>query len=167
LATTAVDLTGQPAPHFFTKGQFATVQKLGALLMPPLKGNPGALEAHAPEFLDFLIGASPEDRQELYLNGLDRLEEQAEDKFRKSFCDLDAQQADTILGPLMMAIPWAQDLPSDPLKRFIAQVHEDIRTATLNSREWAAAMEKSGRLFTRGSRTTGYYWAPIDPIGEG
>ncbi len=68
--------------------------------MPPMKNNPGALEAQAPEFLDFLLSASPEDRQKLYLSGLDGLEEQSIDKFHKSFCDLSAQQADAILKPL-------------------------------------------------------------------
>jgi hypothetical protein len=135
--------------------------------MPPLKNNPGAIEAQAPEFLDFLISASPDDRQKLYLTGLDSLEEQSKDKFQKSFCDLDAQQANTILRPLLTARPWPQDLPSDPVKNFMAQVHEDLRTATVNSREWAAAAEKSGHIFTRGSRTSGFYWRPIDPISEG
>jgi hypothetical protein len=167
LDVTAVDLAGQPAPRYFTPAQFATLRKLGSLLMPPLKNNPGAIEAQAPEFLDFLISTSPDDRQKLYLTGLDSLEEQSKDKFQKSFCDLDAQQANTILRPLLTARPWPQDLPSDPVKNFMAQVHEDLRTATVNSREWAAAAEKSGHIFTRGSRTSGFYWRPIDPISEG
>ncbi len=167
LEVTAVDLAGQPAPRYFTAVQFSTLRKLGALLMPPLKNNPGALDAQAPEFLDFLIGVSPDDRQKLYLSGLDNLETQANDKFQKSFCDLDDHQADAILRPLLVARPWPQDLPSDPVQNFIAQVHEDLRTATMNSREWAAAAEKSGHRFTRGFRTSGYYWSPIDPISEG
>jgi len=167
LEVTAVDLTGHPAPGYFTAAQFATLRKLGGILVPPLKNNPGAVEAQAPEFLDFLISASPADRQKLYLVGLDSLEEQSKDKFQKSFCDLDAQQANSILRPLLVARPWPQDLPSDPLQNFMAQVHEDLRTATMNSREWAAASEKSGHIFTRGARTSGYYWHPIDPISEG
>ncbi|MDQ2774990.1 MAG: gluconate 2-dehydrogenase subunit 3 family protein [Acidobacteriota bacterium] len=164
LDVTAVDLTGQPAPQYFTAIQFSTLRKLGALLMPPLKNNPGAVEAQAPEFLDFLISVSPGDRQKLYLSGLDGLEASSKDKFHKSFCDLDAQQADTILKPLLVARPWPEDLPTDPLQNFLAQVHEDLRTATVNSREWTAASEKSGHHFTRRSRSSGYYWAPIDPI---
>ena len=167
LDLTGVDLTGLPAPHYFTAAQFATLQKLGGLLVPPLKNNPGALEAQAPEFLDFLIGASPDDRQNLYRFGLDSLDSQSKDQFQKPFCDLNAQQADRILRPLLVVRPWAEDFPSDPLQKFIAQVHEDLRTATTNSREWAAASEKSGRHFTRGFRGSGYYWFPIDPISQG
>jgi hypothetical protein len=167
LDVTAIDLTGQPAPRYFTAIQFATLRKLGAVLQPPLKNNPGAVETEAPEFLDFLISVSPEDRQKVYLNGLDSLENQSKDRFQKSFSDLNAQQVDTILSPLFVARPWPEDFPSEPLKNFIAQVHEDLRTATMNSREWSEATEKSGRRFSRGSRTSGYYWAPIDPISEG
>lgn len=167
LDLTGVDLTGQPAPLYFTAAQFATLRKLGALLVPPLKNNPGALDAQAPEFLDFLISASPDDRQNLYRFGLDSLDSQSRDQFEKPFCDLDAQQADRILRPLLVVRPWSEDFPSDPLKKFIAQVHDDLRTATMNSREWAAASEKSGRHFTRGFRGSGYYWFPIDPINQG
>jgi hypothetical protein len=167
LEVTPVDLAGRPALRYFTPTQFSTLGKLGDLLVPPLKDNPGAREAQAPEFLDFLISVSPDDRQKLYLAGLDALDAQAKDKFQKTFSDLDAQQADAILRPLLVARPWSMDFPSDPLQNFIAQVHEDLRTATMNSREWAAASEKSGRRFTRGFRTSGYYWSPIDPISEG
>jgi hypothetical protein len=167
LPLTAPDLAAEPAPHYFTETQFATLRKLGEILQPPLKGNPGAIEAKAPEFLDFLISASPADRQELYLTGLDRLEIQAVDQCHKSFAALDEAQAATILKPLRVARDWSRDFPSDPLRHFVAQVQEDLRAATMNSREWAAAMEKAGRLFTRGHRTSGYYWAPIDPIANG
>lgn len=167
LDLTGVDLTGQPAPHYFTAAQFATLQKLGALLVPPLKNNPGALDAQAPEFLDFLVSVSPDERQNLYQFGLDSLDSQSKNQFQKPFCDLDAQQAGRILRPLLVVRPWAEDFPSDPLQKFIAQVHEDLRAATENSREWAAASEKSGRRFTRGFRGSGYYWFPIDPISQG
>lgn len=163
----AADLNAEPAPHYFTATQFGTLRRLGAILQPPLKGSPGAIEAKAPEFLDFLVSVSLPDRQKLYLIGLDSLEIKSIDTFQKHFSDLDETQAGTILKPLMVVRDWPRDFPSDPLKHFLAQVQDDLRTATMNSREWTQAMEKSGRLFTRGHRTTGHYWAPIDPIGNG
>jgi hypothetical protein len=135
-------------------------------LVPPLKGNPGALDAQAPEFLDFLLSVSPADRQLTYRNGLDGLNNQAKKQFQKPFPELDVRQADAILRPLLVIRPWAEDLPSEPLQNFIAQVHQDLRTATTNSRESAAAAAKSGRRFTRGFGTTGFYWKPIDPVSE-
>ncbi|MGC2661050.1 MAG: gluconate 2-dehydrogenase subunit 3 family protein [Bryobacteraceae bacterium] len=167
LDVTAIDLAGQPAQHYFTDTQFATLHKLGDTFMPPLKTNPGATEAQAPEFLDFLISASPADRQKLYLTGLDNLDAQARDKYQKPFAELSAEQVDAIVKPLMVVRPWPMDFPSDPVQNFIAQVHEDLRTATMNSREWAAASEQSGHRFTRGFRGKGFYWSPIDPISEG
>lgn len=167
LDLTASDLTSQAVPFFFTATQMATLKKLAELLAPPMKNNPGAIEAKAPEFLDFLISVSPSERQKSYQSGLDGLESQAQQKCQASFHTLTAAQADGILKPLLVARYWPEDLPSDPMQSFIAQVHEDLRTATMNSREWAAASEKSGRLFARGFRGSGYYWAPIDPISEG
>jgi hypothetical protein len=47
------------------------------------------------------------------------------------------------------------------MQRFMAQVHDDLRTATTNSPEWAAAGAFTGRArFNSGRR---FYWKPIDP----
>jgi hypothetical protein len=163
------DLVSEGEQKFFSADQFAALKKLGGVLMPPLKGKPGATEAHAPEFLDFLLSVSPADRQKLYRHGLDGLNAQAKKQFHKSFGELDNTQVDAIVRPLLVARPWPQELPSDPMKNFMAQVHEDLRTATANSREWAAASPSSpsgqrGRGFNRSS---GYYWHPIDPVVKG
>jgi len=71
------DAAAEPVLHFFTAQQFAALRKLSDFLMPPVNGAPGALEAKAPEFLDFLLSQSPADRQQLYRSGLDVLNAQA------------------------------------------------------------------------------------------
>jgi hypothetical protein len=167
LKVTQPDIAAKTDQHFFTTDQFATLQKLGNVLMPPIKGNPGALDADAPEFLDFLISVSPIDRQKLYQHGLDQLNAMAKKQFHAPFAELNGTQADAILRPLLVARYWAEDFPTDPLKNFVAQVHVDIRTATMNSREWSEAAAKSGHRFTRGFNSQAMYWAPIDPIVEG
>ena len=164
LKVTSLDLTAEPAPHFFTNTQLGTLEKLGEVLVPPLKNNPGALEAGAPEFLDFLIGESPEPRKKSYQFGLDHLELNAKNKYQRSFASLNEAEVGALLKPLLVPRFWPEDLPKDPMQSFMAQVHEDLRTATQNSREWAEASEKSGRRFSRGFRGSGYYWNPIDPI---
>lgn len=163
LQVVQADLAADGDQRFFTAEQFAALEKLGSTLVPPLKGNPGAIDAHAPEFLDFLISVSPGDRQKLYRDGLDGLNAQAKKHFHKNFAELEAKEADEILRPLLVIRPWPEDLPSDPMKNFVAQVHQDLRTATMNSREWATAAAASGR---RGRRSggVGYYWNPIDPV---
>ncbi|HXE11000.1 MAG TPA: gluconate 2-dehydrogenase subunit 3 family protein [Bryobacteraceae bacterium] len=165
LQTVQSDLTSNGYQHFFTITQFATLSKLGAVLMPPMKDKPGALDAKAPEFLDFLISVSPLDRQEVYGVGLDKLNAQATDRFHKPFAELNATQVDAILRPLLVARPWSEDFPDDPLKNFVARVHEDLRKATVNSREWADSSK--GHPFARGfGRASGFYWRPIDPVTE-
>jgi hypothetical protein len=167
LKVTQPDLAAKTDQRYFSAEQFATLQKLGSILMPPIKGNPGALDADAPEFLDFLISVSPADRQKLYKDGLDHLNTLAKTQFHKPFADVDAKQVDGILKPLLVARYWAEDFPSDPLKNFVAQVHVDFRIATMNSRQWSEAAANSGHRFTRGFNSQAMYWAPIDPVVEG
>ncbi len=167
LALIQADLASETDQRFFSLNQFAVLEKLGGILMPPLKGNPGALDAGAPQFIDFLISVSPEDRQKLYRDGLDGLNHQAKKKFDKQFSELDSAQVDAIIQPLLVARPWPQDLPSDPLKNFVVQVHEDLRTATENSKEWADAARTSSRRGRGRNRSVGYYWRPIDPVIRG
>lgn len=122
------------------------------------------MDAGAPEFLDFLIGVSPVSQKELYLNGLDALNDRARMRFGKSFAELDDSQADTIVRPLIVTVVWVLDRPSEPLQHFIAQVHDDLRTATTNSRQMAEAGQGGGR---RGPIAIGTYIRPIDPIYKG
>jgi hypothetical protein len=135
----------------------AALRKLSELIMPPMNGNSGALEAGAPEFLDFLIGRSPAARQQIYRAGLDALNAQARKRFQKTFAETDAAQSAVLLAPLRA--PWSPEPPSDPLARFLQEAKRDIRTATLNSREYSAAAQGGGgRRFGGG----GLYWRPLD-----
>ena len=166
-ATASPDVAA-PAPSFFNAGQFAALRRLGSLLVPPRDGYPGALDAGAPEFLDFLIGVSPADSRQLYRNGLDALNTQANKQCKKSFADLDDAQADAILRPLLVALAWEKEMPSDPVKHFVAQAHRDLLTATRNSREYSTAASTSGRRGGRGfGGGAGLYWLPIDPVYKG
>jgi hypothetical protein len=156
LEYSAHDATAEIVPHFFNAAQFAALQKLGGLLMPPFKEAPGALEAQAPQFLDFLIGQSPAERQQLYRGGLDELNAQATKRFGKGFAELNAAQAGELLAPLRQ--PWTYEPPADPFARFLRVVHQDVRTATLNSQEYNAANAAAGRRATG----MGQYWYRIE-----
>lgn len=150
-----LDAVGDTTPRFFSAVQLATLRKLSDVLMPALNGMPGALEAGAPEFLDFLIGASAADRKQLYKNGLDTLQTQAQKKFGKAFADLNETQVGELLAPLKK--PWTYEPPADPFARFLREVKADVRTATINSREYSTA----GSAGRRGGGV-GQYWYPID-----
>lgn len=157
LETAIADDAGNTVTHFFTPPQLAALQKLGDIILPSINSAPGAAEANAAEFLDFLIGQSLEERQQLYRSGLDWLNTQAEKHFRKPFANLDIPQAGTLLGPLREA--WTFDPPADPFTRFLREVKQDIRTATMNSREWVTAAGATGG---RRSGGIGLYWYPLD-----
>src|SRR5689334_12657774 len=55
------DDASEPVLRFFNQRQFATLRRLSDVLMP------GASEAQTPEFMDFLIGDSPAERQQIWL----------------------------------------------------------------------------------------------------
>ncbi|HEV8414514.1 MAG TPA: gluconate 2-dehydrogenase subunit 3 family protein [Bryobacteraceae bacterium] len=150
------DAAAETVLHFFTAQQFAALRKLSDLLSPPVNGAPGSLEAKAPEFLDFLLSQSSADRQQLYRIGLDGLNAQAKRRFNKLFADIDAGQAEMLLASLRE--PWTYDAPSDPVAAMLRAAKDDVRRATLNSREWNLAAA-AGR--TRGGGG-GLYWLPID-----
>ncbi|CAN5748814.1 hypothetical protein BH10ACI4_BH10ACI4_00900 [soil metagenome] len=155
---TAPDIVATTDTRYFTPVRYATLVKLSEILMPVSSDYPGAIQASAPEFLDFLLGGSPADRQAMYNEGLDRLNADSMKKFSVAFAKADAKQADAVIRPYLKG--WINDHPpKEKHERFIALAHRDIRTATINSPTWAAAAEAAGER-TPG---VGLYWAPIDP----
>jgi hypothetical protein len=158
ITSSVPDLVANTEAHFFTDAQFETLTKLSAILMPPLNGYPGALQTGAPEFIDFLIGASPVDRQNLYRSGLNRLNADAKKQFGIPFAQVSAAQASTLLTPWLRT--WMPDHPPQgKYEQFINVAHQDIRTATMNSQAWSVAATSSGER----QPGIGLYWSPIDP----
>jgi hypothetical protein len=158
LSTLIPDAVAQTDAHFFSAVQVASLRRLCNFLMPALGAYPGALEAGTPEFLDFLIGVSPKPMQQMYEQGLDRLDAEAQHSFRLPFAQVTDPQADALIRPLLRA--WMSDHPPiEPHARFINLAHHDIRTATVNSQAWSDAKRAEG------DATAGLdlYWYPVDP----
>jgi hypothetical protein len=152
----SLDAAADCVPRFFNAQQFAALKKLSGILMPPLNGMPGALDTGAPEFLDFLISKSPADRKQLYTAGLNALNAQATKRFGKAFADVEDAQAAELLAPLRQS--WTYEPPADPFARFLREAKQDVRTATMNSREYTSA----GSAGSRRGGGIGQYWYPID-----
>jgi hypothetical protein len=156
LQTTFSEAAATPIPSFFTPDQFAALRRLSDLFLPSINGNPGALEAGAPEFLDFYTSVSGPTRQRFYKDGLDDLNTQARSKFRKPFADLSQQEADSIVKPMF--------IPRGPLQAlldlgpFVNRAYQDIRTVTVNSPAWAASAATAGRRMP-----APLYWKKVDP----
>ena len=156
--TVVADEVSAPALRFFSQTQIATLSRLADLLLPPLGGKPGALEAEAPAFLDFLIGSSPQERKQLYLTGVDWLESEANSRYHASFAALDEDRAGAIFKPWLRT--WMTDHPPQGQHvDFINIVHEDVRMATINSRLWSDAPSAKGQEST----PVELYWQPIEP----
>lgn len=152
------DAVAQTNAHFFSEEQMATLGRLCEILLPPMKSYPGAKDAGTPEFLDFLIGVSPADRQQMYQAGLDRLESEAKQRFSISFAAVNPAQADQLLRPWLRT--WMTDFPpTEPYEHFINVAHSDIRTATINSEAWSQAAHAAGKQ----TPDVGLFWFPIDP----
>lgn len=161
LGSVIPDAVASGETKFFSDAQMDTLRQLCEILMPPQKGYPGAMDAGAPEFLDFLISVSPPDRQEMYKAGLDRLDREAREKFGVHFHETSATQADALLKPWMRA--WLTDHPpTEPYEAFINLAHADIRTATLNSQAWNDAAVAAGER----PPGVGLYWFPVEPDVE-
>jgi hypothetical protein len=158
LTPSVPDAAGEMTPKFFTAVQLSTLRKVSDLLMPAMNGTPGALDAKAAEFLDFLIGESPADRQRVYKDGLDALNAQSVQQFKKPFAELEAPHADVLLAALRK--PWTFEEPFDSVATFLRIAKQDVRTATVNSREYSATATTGG-----GGRRIGgggLYWYPLD-----
>lgn len=152
------DAVAQTNVFFFSERQMAALRRLSELLMPPMKGHPGAMEAGAPEFLDFLVGSSPADRQQTYQSGLDWLNAEAEKHFGVAFALTGAAQADKLIRPWLRT--WIQDHPPmEGIAHFINLAHGDIRTATHNSQAWSDAEIAAGRP----APAPDVFWYPVDP----
>jgi len=158
MAALSPDAVAQTNADFFTDRQLATLRRFSEIMVPPFNGYPGATEAGAPKFLDFLIGASPADRQKMYQSGLDRLESEAKQRFGVSFAEVNAAQADQLIRPWLRT--WMSDHPpTEPYAHFINVAHSDIRSATINSQAWNDAARAAGKP----SPNTDLFWYPVDP----
>jgi hypothetical protein len=154
IASIIPDAVAKTDAYFFNERQLETLRRLSDILMPPLKGYPGAKDAGTPEFIDFLIGVSPVDRQQMYQSGLDRLDAEAKQHFGVAFSALEKTQTDQLLRPWLRT--WMTDHPpTEPYAHFINIAHSDIRTATINSEAWSKARQQAPDVEL--------YWFPVDP----
>jgi len=112
------------------------------------------VQAGTPVFLDFLIGRSPTARGKVYIEGLNWLDAESQVRYKKPFDKLDDPQAGNLLKPWLRT--WLTDHPpTEQHANFINIAHDDIRTATLNSKMWSDSAQDSG--------LSGLYWYPIEP----
>lgn len=155
LKTVSPDTVAETPLTFFTPEQFAALQSLGDRLVPAAGGNPGAKEAGAAQFLDFLLSQSPTVRQTLYRNGVNRLNQDSMKRYGKPFAGLTAEQADGVLSPIKAT--WTYAGPTDAFAQFLLAAKQDFLEATVNSREWSTSPNRG-----RGGSGMGMYWHALE-----
>ncbi len=154
----AADQVAAAELRFFSPQQMATLTRLSDVLMPPMGEKPGAVKAQTPMFLDFLIGDSPDVRKQVYRDGLDWLDAEAKKKFNMEFAKLSDAQVDALLKPWLRT--WMNDHPPEEKHaEFVNIAHDDIRTATVNSKAWFTVPQVGAEPRTQEE----LYWSPIEP----
>jgi len=139
----AAEAVAEGWAKFLTPAEMKTFRQLGQTLVPAYQGRPGAAEAQAPEFLDFLLSRSAPDIQALYRQGLARYAGKP---------DLSPLNKPWTLGnaPGGSAHP---ELLQDPYERFLRAAKQAFYQATVNSRQWAEA--------SKGRGSSNLYWLPV------
>jgi hypothetical protein len=143
LPSSQPDEAGDPdGLRFFTPEEMAAFRRLADTLLPRTR-TPGALDAGAPEFLDFYIAQSGPAAQKLYREGVRRW------------------MAGASLDPLKQ--PWTPEPPADPWAAFLRAAKDHLWRATIYSRAWAQAAEGPGRRRRGAPEASGAaYWYPVE-----
>jgi gluconate 2-dehydrogenase gamma chain len=85
-------------PQFFSADEYASVKRLAEMIIPS-DGSPGAREAGASEFIDFIVASDPE-LQPRFRKGLAWMNAHATRLHKRAFADLSAEQQTGILEHL-------------------------------------------------------------------
>lgn len=88
----------QYQPQFFSAHEYTTMERLADLIVPG-DDSPGAREAGASEFIDFMV-ANEGEVQYPFRTGLTWLDAHSEGLKGKPFCDLEPEQQNEILESL-------------------------------------------------------------------
>jgi hypothetical protein len=117
---------GKYQPKALTAHEFATLQRLADVIIPADDRSPGALEAGAADFIDFLCAASDE-MKDIYTGGLAWIDDQMRHRYdgkdflaaspssQTAFLDLIAfrKNASPELNPGIEFFSWARRMVAD------------------------------------------------------
>ncbi|HYL35720.1 MAG TPA: gluconate 2-dehydrogenase subunit 3 family protein [Bryobacteraceae bacterium] len=87
---------GEYRPKYFNAHEFQTLQRLADLIIPADGHSPGALEAHAAEWIDYMSSNSPE-LAEIFTGGFGWLDHHMQQHHSADFVDATPQQQAALL----------------------------------------------------------------------
>jgi len=90
---------GEYTPKCFTAHEFKTLQRLSDLIIPADDHSPGALEAGAAEWIDYMAGNSP-DLAQIFTGGFGWLDHQMQQHHGVDFIDAKPEQQTAVLDAI-------------------------------------------------------------------
>jgi hypothetical protein len=111
-------------PKFFTEDENKTVMEMAERIIPADDSSPGAKAARVNEYIDLVVGESPDAVKQTWRDGLAAVNRMSRDKFGKSFADASADQQ----VELLKAISKNEKNPSTVEERFF----RTIKNATVD-----------------------------------
>jgi hypothetical protein len=90
-AQAPADAKPQPL-KFFTEEENRTVIEMSERIIPADESSPGAKAARVNEYIDLIVGESPETVKQTWREGLAAVNRMSRDKFSKGFADASADQ---------------------------------------------------------------------------
>jgi len=87
---------GEYQPKCFTAHEFKTLQRLSDLIIPADDHSPGALEAHAAEWIDYMASNSPE-LAEIFTGGFGWLDHHTQQHHAVDFVDAKPDEQTAVL----------------------------------------------------------------------
>ena len=104
-------------PMMLNDTQRTTLRRLANEILP------GAGDAGAAQFLEFLAASSPPPAQKQFTAGIDGLEQTARRRHNRSFSELGTSEVEELLSPLREA--WTYQ-PAKPPAAFLRQTKSDL-----------------------------------------
>jgi gluconate 2-dehydrogenase gamma chain len=83
--------------HTLTPPEKATLSAICARIIPTDDNGPGAIEAHAPEYIDHALSGALAGSRQAYAEGLAAIDAAAQQKFKAPFATLPPTQQDAVL----------------------------------------------------------------------
>ena len=141
-------------PQFFSREDFACVERLTDLIIPT-DGTPGAREVGVAEFVDFMVAHDTQQQQPMRA-GLAWLQEQSGRRFAQPFLELSEAQQVSLLEPLAYEPKYreGEEVGREPnVHNYVSSQHSVVclRASRSATGEWSSLPSRDGRPSSQAS----------------
>ena len=113
-------LATEAAPQFLSSDQIRTLTALTEVIIPADEHSPGAAAAGVPGYIDIVLAQSPDERKNLWTQGLAAIDRIANTEFAKPFADCTASQHEELL----LKFSAHEDNPATPEEKFFVAIKQ-------------------------------------------